>query len=325
MHFFHWLRGQYRQRREQLAHAASEQLAQADDLKTIDGHAFPTSPLTLPLKAILEEINASLAMGGLSSRSALPVPGYPESVNTYLFMGHYANAWQRLEALGKFIERTQPASFWARFQAARNQWNQHLQSYQHATTSWEALSQFVGDANSAAWADARPIKAKLEQFRALVNGGLAQAVNAEADRGAEKLIDALEDEVRAASKYRDLPQQIGELRLGVEDELQAMIDRKRLQALTKVLAAKRRSTPVAPQIGKTYGDTKAAYEAFNVQVAETGRQLFEGAGKQTTWDQWQEIYEQLVDDKYVMKPEDDVTLRELEEMRLVKRTIKLWT
>ncbi len=325
VHFYHWLRGQYRQRRDQLAHAVSEQLAQADDLKSVDGQPFPTSPLTLPLKAILEEITASLAMGGLSSRSALPVPGYPQSVNTYLFMGEYANAWYRLEALSKFVERTQSTSFWARFQVARTQWSQHLQSYQNATTSWDALSQFVGEAASPAWASARPIKAKLEQFRALVDGGLAQAVNAEADRGAEKLIDALEEEVRAAGKYRDLPQQIGDLRQAVEDELQTLIDRKRLQALTWVLAAKRRTTPPVPQVVKTYSETKSAYETFNVQVAEMGRQQFEGAGRQTTWEQWQEIYQQLLDDKYVMRPEDDVALRELEDMKLVRHTVRLWT
>lgn len=325
VHFYHWLRGQYRQRREQLAHAVADQLAQAASFETSDGHPFPTAPLTMPLKAIQEEINASLAMGGLSSRSALLAPGYPQSVTTYLFMGQYANAWYRLEALGKFVDRAQQTSFWMRFQSARTQWSQHLQSYQHATTSWDALSQFVGDAASPAWANARPIKAKLDQFRALVDGGLVQAVNAEADHGAEKMIDALEDEVRAAGKYRDLPQQIGDLRQAVEDELHAVVDRKRLQALTRVLAAKRRSTPTVPQVGKTYGDTKAAYEAFNVQVAELGRQQFEAAGRQTTWEQWQEIYEQLLDDKYVMKPEDDIALRELEEMRLVKRTVKLWT
>lgn len=325
MHFYHWLRSQYRQRREQLAHAVTDQLAQTTGLETIDGHPFPAAPLTLPLKAIQEELNASLAMGGLSSRSALRAPGYPESVNTYLFMGQYASAWQRLEALGKFVERTQPTSFWARYQATRTQWGQHLQSYQHATTSWGALSQFVGEAASPAWASARPIKAKLEQFRALVDGGLVQAVNAEADHGAEKLIDTLEEEVRAAGKYRDLPQQIGDLRQAVEDELQALIDRKRLQALTQVLTARRRSRPAVPSIGKTYSDTKSAYEAFNVQVAEMGRQQFEGAGRQTTWEQWQEIYELLLDEKYVMKPEDDVALRELEEMKLVRRTVRLWT
>ena len=323
IHFFHWLRDQYRQRREQLAHAVRQQLAEAELLKTIDGHPFPIAPLTLPLKAILEELKASLASGTLSSRGSIPVPGYPQSVNTYLFMGQYANAWHRLEALGQYVERVQPTSFWARFQAARSLWAERLRDYQSAATAWESLARFMGQAPSPAWQEAKGIRANLEQLRALVEGELQQAVNAEASQGAEKLMDALESEVEAAAKFHTLPDQIGALRQAVEAELKALIDETRLQALGRVLAAKRRSQLIVPPLAETYAETKAAYEVFNVKVVETGRRYFEGAGKETTWDRWVEIYLALREGRYTISPEDETALRELEEMRLIERTVRL--
>ena len=51
----------------------------------------------------------------------------------------------------------------------------------------------------------------------------------------------LEEEVRAAIKYETLPNDIQSLRQEIEAELKAIIDQKRLQALSRVLAAKRRS------------------------------------------------------------------------------------
>jgi len=323
VHFFHWLREQYGRRREQLAHAVSDQLAQADGYKTIDGNPFPIAPLTMPLKAIREEVTASPATGGLSSRSALPVEGYPQSVNTYIFMVQYANAWHRLEGLGRYVERSQPTSFWVRFQAARNRWAERIRDYQHAAAAWESLTRFMGDATSPAWVAARPVRARLEQLRLLVEGGLEQAVLAEVDQGPETLIDTLEAEVRAADKFQDLLQEIGDLRQAVEAELQAIIDTGRLQALGRVLTAKRRSQLTPPTMGDTYAETKAAFEAFNMQVVETGRRYFEGAGKQTTWDHWLEIYSALIDGRYTIKPEDQSALQELEEMKLIERTVKL--
>jgi hypothetical protein len=323
VHFYHWLRDQYQQRRDQLAHAVRQQLADAQPLKAIDDHPFPIAPLTQPLKAIQEELSASLASGGLSSRDSIPVPGYPESVNTYLFMGQYANGWHRLETLGQYIERAQPTSFWARFQAARSRWAERLQDYQSAVTAWESLTSFVGKASSPAWQEVKATRANLEQLRALVEGGLQQAVNAEVDRGAEKLIEALEAEVEAAAKFHTLPDEIEAVRQAVEAELRAIIDTPRLHALSRVLTAKRRSQLPVPSLAATYAETKAAYEAFNVQVVETGRRYFEGADKETTWDRWVEIYLALHEERYTISPEDETALQELEEMKLVERTVKL--
>jgi len=323
VHFLHWLRDQYRQRRDQLSHAIGQQLAEAEALKTIDGHPFPVAPLTLPLKAMAEELKASPVSGALSSRGAIPMPGYPQSVNTYLFMGQYGNAWHRLEALGQYVERAQPTSFWARFQAARSLWAERLQDYQSTVTAWESLAQFVGEASSPAWQKAKAVRASLEQLRALVEGGLEQVVNAEVDQGAEKLIDTLEAEVEAARKFDTLPDQISTLRQAVEAELKAIIDETRLQALGRVLAAKRRSQLTVPPLAATYAETKAAYEAFNMQVVETGRRYFEDADKETTWDRWVEIYVALRDDRYTISPEDETALQELEGMKLIERTVKL--
>jgi len=323
VHFFHWLRSQYRNRRDQLAHAVRQQLSEAEALKTIDGHPFPIAPLTQPLKAILEELGASPASGVLSSRGAIPLPGYPQSVNTYIFMGQYASAWQRLEALGQLVERALSTSFWARFQAARSSWIERLRDYESATTAWESLARFVGEAPSPAWQGAKATRAHLEQLRALVEGGLQQAVVAEADRGAEKLMEALTEEVEAAAKFRTLPEETGTLRQTVEAELRVIIDETRLHALSRVLSAKRRSQLTMPSLAATYIVTKAAYEAFNVQVVETGRRYFEGAGKQTSWDRWVEIYAALHDSRYVISLEDEMALRELEEMKLIERTVRL--
>lgn len=321
--FLAWLREQLRQRRQQLAHAINEQLGQAESLKTLAGQPFPISPLTMPLKAILEEMNAPISGGGLSSRGAIPVPGYLQSVNNYLVVEQFANAWQRLEKLGDCVDRTRPTSFWARFDAARKRWQTRLKDYDHAQTAWDTLATFMGDAASPAWSGSKATRAKLEQLRALVSGGLAQAVNAEGGREPEKLVDALEEEIKAAEKFHDLPQEIASLRLAIEAELKAIIDAPRLQALSKVLAARRRSQPSVPPIAATYADTKAAYQAFNVQIAKIGRSYFEDAGKQTTFDQWQEVFWQLHDGQYVYQPEDDAMLRELEEMKLVERTVRL--
>ena len=153
----------------------------------------------------------------------------------------------------------------------------------------DALTKFVGTAASPAWANARGIRANLDTLRSLVEGGLQQAVNAEADQGPEKLIDALTAEVEAAATFHSLPEQIRELRQAVQEELKGILDETRLQALGRVLTAKRRSQLSAPKIGETYTETKNAYEAFNVKVGETGRSLFENAGKQITWDHWVEV------------------------------------
>jgi len=323
LHFYHWLRGQYRQRRDQLAHAVRQQLAEAKALKTLDGHPFPIAPLSQPLKTIVEELGTPPISVGLSSRGAIPVPGYPQSVNTYIFMAQFSNAWQRLEMLGQYVERAQPISFWARFQAARTVWSGRLKDYQVAQTTWESLSDFVGDAASPAWQKARADRASLEQLRALAEGGLQEIVNAEASQGAEKLIDTLDAEVKAAAKFGSLPDRISILRQEVEVELQAIIDPARLQALGRVLAAKRRSQLTVPALAKTYAGTKADYEAFNVRVTKTGRHYFEDAGKETTWDRWLEIYTALREERYAISPEHEAVLRELEEMKLVERTVKL--
>jgi len=323
IHFLHWLRDQYRQRRDQLTRAVGQQLAEAETLKAVDAQPFPIAPLTQPLKAISQELKASLASGGLSSRGSIPVPGYPESFNTYLFMGQYANAWHRLEALGQYVERAQPTSFWSRFQAARSCWADQVHNYQSAATAHESLTCFVGDASSPAWLEAKSTHATLEQLRALVEGGLQQVVNAELDHGAEKLIDTLAEEVQAAAKFHTLPEQVGTLRQAVEAELEAIVDKRRLQALGRVLSAKRRSQLAKLPLAATYAETKAAHEAFNVKVIETGRRYFEGAGKETSWDRWVEIYLALSEGHYAISPQDETALQELEEMKLIQRTVKL--
>lgn len=323
VHFFHWLRQQYRQRCDQLAHAIQEQLAQSNSLQTIDGQPFPISPLTIPLKSMLEELTAA-ASSGLTLRNVVPVPGYPDRFRTYIYMRQYDNAWHRLDALSKFVERAQPTAFWARFEAARKQWTTQLSNYQHARSAWDALSRFMGEANAAAWAGAKAVRARLDQWQMLIEGGLVQAVNAEAtSQEPEKLIDALEAEVQAADKYRQLPQEVGKLRQEIEAELKALIDELRLQALGRLLTAKRRSQLTVPPLGTTYAETKAAFEAFNMQVVETGKRYFEADGKQTTWEKWLEIYTKLRGSGYTIAPEDELALRDLEEMRLIERTVRL--
>ena len=107
VHFLHWLGGLYRQRREELTHAVSQQLIEAEsNLKTMGGYPFPISPLTIPLKVIFDELQTPLNTGTLTSRGAIPVPGYPQPVNMYIFLGNYADGWQRLEALGGLIEES---------------------------------------------------------------------------------------------------------------------------------------------------------------------------------------------------------------------------
>ena len=90
-----------------------------------------------------------------------------------------------------------------------------------------------------------------------------------------------------------------------------------------MLTAKRRSQPTVPPLGATYTESKATYQAFNVRIAEMGRAYFEDGGKQTTFEQWQEVFRQLLDGRYVNKPEDSAMVRELEEMKLVEFTLRL--
>jgi len=324
VHFYSWLRDQYRQRRTELANAIAQQLAEAQPFSTVEGYPFPIAPLTQPLKAIQEEVQAAPSFGGRSSRNAVSLPGYPHSVSTYLFMGKYTEAWERLEALGKCIERAQPASFWARFQHARATWTAQVKAYQHAAAAWQALTDFMQDGDSSLWQSERKgLGAEIQQWRALVEGGLAEAVNAVQDQGVEKLIDALHDEIAAAAKYQDLAGNITALHERIVQELHSIIDRTRLRALGRMLTAKRRSQMTEPALGKTYAETKAAYETFNARVIEVGREYFENAGKQTTWDQWVEIYVALDENRYTIKREDETALQELEAMNLIERTVKL--
>jgi hypothetical protein len=238
-------------------------------------------------------------------------------------MGQYADGWHRLEALDQYVGRAQPTSFWSRFQAARSRWAERLQDCQSAVTAWESLDNFVGKASSPAWQKAKATRANLEQLHALADGGLEQAVNAEVDQGAGKLIEALEAEVEAAAKFNTLPDEVETLRQAVEAELGAIIDTERLHALNRVLAVKRRSQLTVPSLTATYVETKSTYEAFNVQIVETGRRYFEDAGKEIAWDRWVEIYLALREERYTISPEDETALRELEGMKLIERTVKL--
>lgn len=323
VHFYAWLRGELQRRTAEIAHAVQEQMAQAQGLKTVDGRPFPIAPLTQPLRAIQEELRAAPGSGGLSSRNALPVPGYQASIATYLYMKEYANAWRRLEALSKFVERAQPTSFWYRFDAARKRWAQRIEDYKQIQDAWQRLAIFVGDAASPAWLNAKTIRADLDQLAMLVDGGLEQAVNAEVNQGAEKLIDALEAEVTAADKYRTLAQAIAELRAAVDGELNGIIDTTRLQALNRVLSTRRKSVLYAPAPGATYTATKAAFEAFNVQVVAAGRQMFEDGGKETTFDRWVDIYGRMSDNQFRPAPDDKDVLTELAQMKLIEVTYRL--
>jgi hypothetical protein len=323
MQFYRWLRTRYRERSDQLQNAIQTQLAEAETLKTVQGYPFPIAALTQPLKMIQEELQASPAASGLSSRGVLAIPGFPIRFSNYVFNGKYADAWRRLDALGGYVERAQPTSFWYRFAAARSAWERRLQEYKTAAAAWELLTRFMEAASSPAWLGAKATRSRLDQIRRLAEGALVDTVTAEAEQGPERLLEALEAEVTAASKFQDLPTDISKLRQSIETELHSILDETRLQALGRALRPLGKEPPVPPGMGETYAETKTAFEAFNVGVAEAGKRRFEEAGGEITWAQWMRIYTRLRDDRYKTAPEDEPSLRELEKMKLIVRKVML--
>ncbi|HBY97762.1 MAG TPA: hypothetical protein DEP84_28110 [Chloroflexi bacterium] len=325
VNFLRWLRGAFAERRSEIIDEIRRQLKEAETMQVVSSYPFPIAALTMPLKAIEQELALVTAGDTVSVSGRLEIPGYPYEVRRYLITGRYEEAWYRLDALGRLVDRHQPASLWARFKAAHARWETAVRHFEQAQPAWKRLSAFMADAPPGVWGDAERIRADYSEAEAVLTGGLRQTIASQAANvPGMALLDELDTEVDGYSrKIEGLQQRIAAALGDIERSLKSMINLDRLRALNEVLRALRQSEVKLPDLAESYSQSKHRFESFNAKVNDRGLALFDQTNRVTTWMLWLEMYQDLVNDQYIPKPDHRAALDELEEMGIVVRTVKL--
>lgn len=325
VNFLKTLRDGIVEKRNELIVAIRDLMTEAEAMANAKGKPFPLSPLTQPLKAIQQEVEASVVGGATTLRARITVPDYPFELWRYLLDSKYDEAWGRLESLSQMASREIHEGFWTRFRALYEKWCEGVDQFAQADAAWQRLDAFMVDAPPKAWDGAKRLKADYTALRGLVNGSLKNQVDGQVDVvDVDRLIQELQSEVEAAlPKLEALPEQIEGFRQGLLRELRQVVNGVNLRALNKVLEAQGEPAMPEPTPKPSYQRTRDAYEGFNAAVVKKGRAFFEGAKRKTSWTLWVELYQDLATDQYQKEPEHDVYLNELEEMRLIERTVRL--
>lgn len=328
--FLAWLKETFLETRDEMIEEIDHLLTEAATLDESDGHPFPVAPVTLPLKAIREELENTikgLAASASRSRAAIPVLSYAQPIDQYLIGSHYEHAWKRMDALKDLISKDRPGSFFARFKKLHERWLMAVKDFKSAATSWQSLADFTADAPASVQAILNPFKLEVQKFRGLVEGGLKQQLQSQIDQVAEtELMQILEIEVVAtAQAVLGLPQLVTEKLDELKVGLRQVIRERELRALNRVLESKGKPAKAEPTPAATYGTTKTRYEAFNGQVSQEGASHFEGASKSVHFSLWVDISGDLEagtydEDKH---PDHADAIRELKEMKLIRSKLEL--
>jgi hypothetical protein len=328
--FLAWLKKAFLSARNELLDDIEDLLAEAAKLETAEGEPFPIAPVTLPLKAIKNELENAVkgATQGSQTRMAIiPVAPYTLLIDQYLVNSKYDNAWKRLEALRGLVEKDQPDSFFARFQKLHGQWAGVVRNFKRMDAAWNELAAFAADAPSKVCDTLASVKSTVLKFRSLIQGGLKQQVQSQCEDVPEaELLDRMATEVNAASA--GLPGVEADIRNrqeGLHQDLRKVLWKSELIALNRARRAIGQSAKAEPPPAKTYKETKTAYESFNGEVMVEGRGFFEDGGKKTRWSLWVEISSALEAATYDEDQHSDHAdaIRELKTMKLLRSKLEL--
>ncbi|QTA78418.1 Uncharacterized protein dnl_06390 [Desulfonema limicola] len=329
LYFLRWLKSEYAKKRTSILKNIDEQLADAQDYAAINGKPFPIAPLTLPLKSINHELERALSGQSFTSRDLVELEEYQFSIADYLMKEDYETAWKRLNLLDCMTSKTASESIWQKFLKLHEQWQKAVSQFSDAETGWKELNKFMSDAPVSIWPDgiagAGEMMSAYESLEDQVEGGLDNDIKSMiSSHNGLSLIEKLSEEIIASvPKYQGFPKKIADLLQNIKNDLLAVIDDIRLQALNNLLRSIGNGEWHEPKSRECYGKTKTEYETFNNKVSDKGKELLEGMGKRTNWELWVEIYTDLSSGKYTKNADHEACFDELEQIGLIERTVRL--
>ena len=316
--------------RDDLIQEIDDLLTVAIPLELTEGKPFPIAPLTLPIKAIKNELQNTVkgAEGGSKTLMAtIKVDNFTLLIDQYLVGSKYNSAWKRMEALRDLTLRENEKSFYARFHKQYKDWKGVVKDYKKAHTVWDELSAFLSDASNTITNQINPIKNKIKKYSALVEGGLKKQIQSQTDELNEAdLIDSLKTEVSATvPEVKSLEPDIRNFREKVLRDLRDIIRKDALRALNRLFLVIDMPAKEEPLPQKTYGKTKLKYESFNGEIANEGATYLKRECKKATWGLWVDICSGLEDGSYEEEQHPDHldSINELKKMKLVRSKLEL--
>lgn len=328
--FLAWLKNTFLQERDSLLQEIEELLNEAAELAEAKGEPFPIAPVTLPLKAIQNELENTVKgpTGGSKTRMAtIQVAEYTLLIDQYLVDSKYEAAWKRMEALRGLISKDKSQSFFARFKKLHSQWENVVEQFKSAESAWNALATFISDAPQSVTNSLSSLKGEIKKYEGLIRGGLKKQIQSQCDDVSEdQLLETLRTEVEAtANAIQPLEQTIQTRLEAIHAELRGVIKENELRALNRVLKANGLPAKEEPSPATTYAKTKLAYESFNGEVISQGQSFFEGTGKKTHFDLWVEVCSGLIAGTYDEEkhPDHADAIKELKAMKLIRSRLEL--
>jgi len=328
--FLAWLENTFLQERDSLLQEIEELLNEAADLAEAKGEPFPIAPVTLPLKAIQNELENTVKgpTGGSKTRMAtIQVAEYTLLIDQYLVDSKYEAAWKRMEALRSLISKDKSQSFFVRFKKLHSQWENVVEQFKLAESAWNALATFISDAPQSVANSLSSLKGEIKKYEGLIRGGLKKQIQSQCDDVSEdQLLETLRTEVEAtANAIQPLERTIRTRLEAIHEELRGVIKENELRALNRVLKVNGLPAKEEPTPATTYAKTKLVYESFNGEVISQGQSFFEGAGKKTHFDLWVEVCSGLIAGTYDEEkhPDHADAIKELKAMKLIRSRLEL--
>lgn len=328
--FLSWLKKHFLSKREELLSEINRIIKDSNELKLVSGKPFPIVPLTLPLKAIQNELeNALKGVGSpsMTRMATIKAGNYTLLIDQYLVDSKYESAWERLSALGDLVSPDMTDSFYARFVALRTSWESVIETFNATDTVWTQLSEFTKDAPQEILSDLTGIKSEIQKYNGMIFGGLESQIQSQCDDTAEdELLTSLQNEVDACeSKLQPMQQKISDRLDTIKSDLRKIIRSTQLQALNKLLQSEGKSIMEEPKAEDTYQKTKMAYESFNTKVIADGDNVFEASGQPVSFELWVDIYKGLSNGSYSEDehPDHDEAIKALKKMKLIRTRLEL--
>ena len=328
--FLSWLKKQFLSKREELLSEINRIIKDSNELKLASGKPFPIAPLTLPLKAIQNELeNALKGVGSpsMTRMATIKAGNYTLLIDQYLVDSKYESAWERLSALADLVTPDLSDSFFARFSDLRKRWESVIQTFEGTDTVWKQLSDFTKDAPPEIVSDLGGMKSEIQKYNGMIAGGLESQIQSQCDDTPEdELLTMLENEVDACeSKLQPMQQKISDRLDTIKSDLRKIIRSTQLQALNKLLQAEGKKIMDEPKSEETYQKTKMAYESFNTKVISEGDHIFEQSGNPVSFELWVDIYKGLSAGAYSEEehPDHDEAIRALKKMKLIRTRLEL--
>ncbi len=328
--FLTWLKKTFIEERDNLIQEIDDLLVEAGALEKAEGEPFPIVAVTLPLKAIKSELENSVQgseSGSKTRMATIQVGEYSLLIDQYLVDSKYDSAWQRMEALGRLINRDQSQGYFARFKSLHSEWEGAVRDFKKAEKAWNELSAFTSDAPTTVIEELSSLKSTVKKFDVLVHGGLKHQIQSlSEDTPVDKLLESLKTEVKATTAgLKPLEQEIRSRHEDILRSLRDLINKHALRALNRVLRANKNPAKEEPAPSTTYGKTKLAYEDFNGEVIKQGQYFFEGSGKKTHWGLWIEVCSGLEAGSYDEEhhPDHADAIKDLKAMKLIRSKLEL--